>query len=157
MSTVGLFALQFFWFLVAWSTIAVMLVAPRLRDRDAHDVLAVWVAPHLFRVLGVGLLVPSLSPGMPAGFAVPTAIGDTLTAVLALFSLIALRARWRHARAFVWGFNLFGSLDLVIALVQAVRVSAAAHLEAQWYVAVLAVPLMIVSHVMVFRTLLRHR
>ncbi len=157
MTSTSLFALQFVWFLLAWSAIAALLVAPRLRGRDVYDELSVWVAPHLFRALGVGLLVPQLAPGMPLEFALPTAVGDGVTAMLALASLIALRRRGRYALALVWGFNLIGSLDLAVAFVQALRGSVAVHLEAQWYVAALGVPMMIVAHVMVFRTLLRSR
>ena len=150
------FALQWVWFLIAWTAIAVLFVAPRVSRLEAREALSIWIAPHLFRVLGVGLLVPNLSPGLPGSFAASTAIGDSVTSVLALLSLIALHRGWARARVMVWVFNLFGSADLVLATVQAVRIQAATYLEAQWYVPALVVPLMIVCHVMVFRTLLRH-
>ena len=155
MGSTQYFVLQWVWFLVAWTVIATFFVAPRARRLDVHDALSIWVAPHLFRVLGVGLLVPNLSPGLPASFAVSTAIGDSLTSILALLSLVALRRRWRRARSVVWVFNLFGSVDLAVAMVQAARIQAASYLEAQWYVPALGVPLMVVCHVMVFHTLLR--
>jgi hypothetical protein len=154
MSPLGVFALQFLWFLLAWSAIAAFLVAPRLRDVEPDTALSIWVTPHLFRVLGLGLLVPSLAPGMPATFAVPTAAGDAITALLAFLSLWALHRQWKRARTLVWVFNVFGSADLLVALVQAVRVDAASYLQAQWYVAALGVPLMLVAHVMVFHGLL---
>ena len=157
MSPFVILALQFLWFLIAWSVIAALFVAPRLRSVEPNTALSVWVAPHLFRVLGLGLLVSNLSPGMPAKFAIPTAVGDAITAILALASLLALRQRWRHARTFVWVFNVFGSADLAVAFVQAARVNAAAYLEAQWYIAALGVPLMVVAHIMVFYTLVSRR
>ena len=157
MNPLGVFALQFLWFLVAWTAIAILFIVPRLRDADPDTALSVWIAPHIFRVLGLGLLVPALSPGMPTAFAIPTAVGDTATALLALLSLLALRARWRHARVLVWIFSVFGSADLVLALVQAARLEAASHLAGQWYVATLGVPLMLVTHGMVLRTLLTRR
>lgn len=157
MSAVGVFALQFIWFLVVWSAVATVLVEPRLRNADSRIALSVWVAPHLFRVLGLGLLVPELSPGMPASFAVSTAAGDGIAAVLALAALLALHLRWRRARVLVWGLTGFGLLDLTVAGVHAARVGAAAHLEAQWYVAALGVPLMIVTHVMALHTLVTRR
>ena len=150
-----LFALQWIWFLIAWMVVATFLVAPRVCRLDVHDALSIWVAPHLFRVLGLGLLVPNLSPGLSASFAIPTAIGDTATAALALLSLTALRQRWRRAILVVWVFNVVGSADMVVAMIHATRVEAASYLEAQWYVAALGVPLMIVCHIMVFHTLLR--
>jgi hypothetical protein len=149
------FALQFVWFLLAWSVLAAWLVEPRLRQLGSRDALAVWVAPHLFRVLGVGLLVPNLSPGLPREFALTTALGDSLTAVLAFCSLLALRRRWRRATLVVWIFNVIGSLDLLAAMIHALRIRAADYLQAQWYVPALVVPLMIVAHVQVFRALRR--
>lgn len=151
------FAVQFLWFLLAWSAIAGWLIEPALSQWELHDALACWVSPHLFRVLGVGLLVSNLAPGLPREFALATAVGDSLTAVLALVALVALRHRWRRARLMVWVFNLIGSLDLTVAMIHAVRIQAADYLQAQWYVPALIVPLMIVTHVMVFRTLLRKR
>lgn len=157
MSPTGAFLVQFVWFLLAWSALAIWFAAPALRRLAPEDRLAAWVAPHLFRVLGVGLLVPNLAPGLPRGFALSTAIGDGVTALLALACLVALRLRHPRARALVWTFNLFGSGDLLLAGVQAVRAQAALYLEAQWYVPALGVPLMVVAHAMVFRELLAAR
>jgi hypothetical protein len=75
--------------------------------------------------------------------------------VLALCALFALRRRWSRATTLVWVFNLIGSLDLMAAMIHAVRIRAADYLQAQWYVPALIVPLMIVAHVQVFRALLR--
>src|ERR1043166_3734996 len=98
MSPLPVFGFQFAWFLVVWTTIAVVFVGPRLRGVEPDRALAVWVTPQLFRALGLGPLGPSLAPEMPRSFAVPTAIGDTTTAVLALVSLIALTRRAPYAR-----------------------------------------------------------
>ena len=151
----AIFALQFLWFLIAWATIAVLVVEPRLRGAHQNDILAVWVLPQVFRILGLGLLVPSLSPDMPASFALPTAVGDALTALLALIAVVALTRRWQRARQLAWAVNLVGSLDLGLALPHAAAIGAAQYLAGQWYVPVLVVPLMITSHAMAFRALLQ--
>jgi hypothetical protein len=156
MNPTPLFLIQFAWFLVAWTAIAVLLVAPLTQRLDREDALSVWMAPQLFRVLGIGLLVPNLSPEMPRSFGLPTAIGDSCTAVLALTSLIALRRRWQLGSSIAWTCNLVGAADLAIALPHAATIQAARFLGPQWYVPALGVPLMIVSHVMAFRVLLRH-
>lgn len=111
MSPLGVFALQFLWFLLAWTVIATVLVAPSLRHVDTT-----------LRTLGVD--GTSCLP---------------------------------RPRPVVWVFNVFGSLDLAVAGVLAARVGAVSHLEAQWYVPGLGVPLMVVTHVMVFHTLLTRR
>jgi hypothetical protein len=157
MNPLPIFVLQFVWFLAAWTVIATQLVAPRLAATTTERALAVWLTPQLFRVLGSGLLVPILAPDMPRGFALPTALGDTLTAVLALAAIVALDRRRQSARALVWTCNVVGSCDVAIALAHAAHIEAARYLAAQWYVAAVLVPLVIVSHAMVFRTLVAGR
>ena len=152
-----LFAVQFLWFVAVWAAIAKLFVLPMTESLEQNDKLSVWLAPQLFRVLGVGLLVENLSPSLPLSFALPTAIGDCLTAFLALISIIALRQRWTSARKFALVCSVIGSLDLAIALPHAAFIQAAKFLTVQWYVPALVVPLMIVSHFMTFRTLFRHR
>lgn len=157
MDAVAIFVLQFLWFLTAWTVIAVLLVMPATSQLHPDDALAVWLAPQIFRVLGLGLLVPQLAPGMPRTFAEPTAFGDSLTALVALVAVVALRRRWQRSRELAWACNVIGSVDLAIALPHAASIRAAEFLAAQWYVPALGVPLMIVSHAMVFHALLRGR
>jgi hypothetical protein len=109
----------------------------------------------MFRVLGLGLLVPNLSPGMPRGFAFATAAGDSLTAVLALLAFAGLRLGWPRARALVWACTVVGALDLLVAFPHAIHSQVMPHLAAQWYVPVFAGPIMIVSHVACLAELLR--
>jgi hypothetical protein len=157
MSTTTVFAVQIVWFLVAWATLARLAVWPWSRRLSPEASVAVWIAPQMFRILGLGLLVPNLSPGMPSAFAVPTAIGDSLTAVLALFAFAALQRR--HGAGFVlaWACTVVGAADLLHALSQAARLGVAANLAAQWYVAAAGVPLMVVCHGACIAALLRAR
>lgn len=157
MNPTPLFVMQFAWFLVAWTTIAIVLVAPRLAAIPRERALAVVLAPQMFRVLGVGLLVPNLAPGLPMEFALPTAIGDTTTALLAWAALLAVHTESPHARRLAWACTIVGAGDLAIALPHAARIEAARYLAAQWFVPTVAVPLMIVSHVMTARVLLASR
>ena len=156
MNPIPIFVVQFVWFLLVWGTIALLVVKPKLDDSTPNWMLSSWIAPQLFRVLGLGLLVPNLSPHMPGSFAIPTAVGDATTAVLAWVSLVALHRRWARARLVVWVCNVFGSADLVVVLVHAARIEAAQFLAAQWFVPAVLAPLMVVSHIMVFRALLAH-
>jgi hypothetical protein len=157
MNSVYLFVIQFVWFLVVWTTIAELFVSPFVRRFEINDKLSIWLLPQLFRVLGVGLLVQNLAPDLPYSFALPTAIGDAITSVLALISIIALQKKWASARSIVLVCNVIGSLDLAIALPHAALIKAPDYLTAQWYVPAAVVPLMIVSHVLIWRTLFRYR
>jgi hypothetical protein len=72
MSPVTAFVLQFAWFLLAWSVVGALLVGPAVARLGRDDALAVVMTPQLFRVLGLGLLVPNLSPDMPPASRRPT-------------------------------------------------------------------------------------
>jgi hypothetical protein len=111
----------------------------------------------MFRVLGAGLLVPNLSPGMPAEFAIATAAGDSLTAVLAASAFVGLRRGWSAARGLAWACTLVGSLDLVIAFPHAAATGAISHMAAQWYVPVFAGPPLVICHVACLILLVRGR
>jgi hypothetical protein len=157
MNSVYLFAIQFVWFLVVWTTIAELFVSPFVRRFEFNDKLSIWLLPQLFRILGVGLLVQNLAPDLPYSFALPTAVGDAITSILALVSIIALQKKWGSSGSLVLICNVIGSLDLAIALPHAAAIMAPNYLTAQWYVPAAILPLMIVSHVMIWRTLFRYR
>jgi hypothetical protein len=157
MEPITFFVLQFLWFLFAWSLIAYTLIWPWSPRLPIHERLSLWIAPEAFRVLGIGLLVPQLSPGMPLQFALPTAVADSLTAVLAVLALIGLHRDWRLARTLAWACTLVGMGDLLVAFPHAAHTGAVTHLAAQWYVPVFAGPIMVVCHVACLITLIRSR
>jgi hypothetical protein len=101
-----LFVLQFAWFLFAWSLIAYFVLWPWSARLPFRARLSAWIAPEMFRVLGVGLLVPNLSPGMPIEFAAATAAGDSTTALLAALAFTGLRRGWASARGLAWACTI---------------------------------------------------
>jgi hypothetical protein len=157
MEPLVVFVLQFLWFLFAWSLIVYFVLWPWSARLSPDARLSVWVAPEMFRVLGVGLLVPNLSPGMPSEFAVSTAIGDSLTAALSALAFIGLRRGWGRARTLAWACTGVGSLDLLVAFPHAAATGAISHMAAQWYVPVFAGPPLVLCHVACFILLVRPR
>ncbi len=98
-------------------------------------------------------LVPGVvAQPLPAAFAIPAAYGDLVTGVLALLALIALRTGWVGAVVLVWLFNIVGTVDLLNALRQA---NVVVNFGAAWYIPTLFVPLLLVTHFMIFVRLLR--
>jgi hypothetical protein len=154
---IAFFVLQFLWFLFAWSLITRFWLWPWSARLAPNARLGMFIAPEMFRVLGVGLLVPNLSPGMPIEFALPTAIADSLTAVLAAAAFVALRQSWRPARGLAWGCTIVGTADLLIAFPHAASVGAIEHMAAQWYVPVFAGAPLVVCHVVCWILLIRGR
>ncbi len=71
--------------------------------------------------------------------------------MLALLAIVALRSRWRAAPALTWVFNIVGSVDLVNALR---HTDVAPLFGAAWYIPTMLVPLLLVTHFMIFRRLL---
>lgn len=148
MGVEAIFGLQFVLSLVVWSLIARWLVAPWLAKMPLNDALFWLVLPHAFRHIGLVFLVPGVvAQPLPGGFADPAAYGDLAAAILALLSLIALRGGWAGALALVWVFNVVGTADLLNALRQA---DAIPGFGAAWYIPTFLVPLLLVTHFMIF-------
>ena len=153
MDTLAIFGLQFFLSVVVWGLIGKWLLAPWLENKSPQDALFWLILPHAFRHVGMVFLVPGVvAQPLPGAFANPAAYGDLATGVLALLALIALRSGWAGASALVWLFNLVGTVDLLNALRQAEVVP---DLGAAWYIPTFLVPLLLVTHFMIFARLLR--
>ncbi len=153
MDTQAIFGLQFVMSLVVWGLIAKWLLAPWLAKMPPHDALFWLTLPHAFRHIGMVFLVPGVvAQPLPAAFAMPAAYGDLVTGVLALLALVALRTGWVGALALVWLFNIVGTVDLLNALR---HVNVAPAFGAAWYIPTFLVPLLLVTHFMIFVRLLR--
>lgn len=153
MSTQAIFFLQFISSLIVFGLLARWLLVPWLAKQSQHDALFWLTLPHAFRYLGMVFLVPGVvAQPLPDTFAIPAAYGDLLTGILALLALIALRTGWKGAVAMVWLFNVVGTVDLLNALR---HVDVAPLLGAAWYIPTLFVPLLLVTHAMIFVRLLK--
>ena len=152
MSTQAIFGLQFILSLLVIALLARWLLAPWLANQSPREALFWLTLPHAFRYIGMVFLVPGIVvQPLPDNFAIPAAYGDLLTAVLALLALVMLRSRWKGAMAAVWVFNVVGTVDLLNALR---HVDVAPNLGAAWYIPTLFVPLLLVTHFMIFARLL---
>lgn len=160
MKIAALFGLMVLFSLVGWTVVARLFVWPRLRQLSRTDALVVLITPHLFRFVGLGFLVPGVvSPTLQADFAQPAAYGDLVATVLALLAIGALRWRVPGALLLAWVFNLWGAADLLFAVYQGeigVRISPGA-LGGTFYIPTLAVPALLVTHVLIFMALLHPR
>jgi hypothetical protein len=139
----------------AWGFVAAHYLWPALRGRPRADALRPLLLLHGFRFLGLAFVVPGVvSPALPSGFARPAAYGDLVAAVLALVALVGLRSRLGIPLA--WAFNLWGSADLLYAFYQGLvgaRIEPG-QLGAAYFIPTVAVPLLLITHGLVFRILL---
>jgi hypothetical protein len=141
--------------LIAWGVVTSQYLWPRLRILPRADALRPLLILHSFRFVGFAFLVPGVvSPDLPAGFARSAAFGDVIAALLAL---VALSSQSRSAGvAVVWLFNLWGAADLVNAFYQANASGlSAGQLGAAYFIVTLLVPLLLITHGVAFRILLR--
>jgi hypothetical protein len=146
-----------FGFLV-WGVFAAQYIWPVISKRERAEALRPILMLHGFRYIGLAVLVPGVvSPQLPAtAFARGLAYGDIATAILALIALAALRTRL--AGPLVWIFNIFGTADLLNAFYQGTRISLAntpGVLGADYFIPAFGVPLLLVTHFLVFRVLMR--
>jgi hypothetical protein len=152
----GISVLQAF---VVWGMIGARYLWPALRDRSRTEALRPLLHLHAFRFVGLSFLVPGVvSPQLPAAFAQPAAYGDLATSMLALLAIALLGSR--PGTIIVWVFNLVGTVDLLNAFYQADRlgVGVAPGLQgAAYFIPTVVVPLLLVTHVLVFRILLGNR
>ncbi len=139
-----------------YAFLAKWYVAPWLAGKPVNQALIPLIFPHAFRHIGMMFLVAGVvTQPLPKGFAYPAAYGDLATGLLALLSLVALRGGWRLALPLVWLFNIVGTLDLVNAVYQGIRLDAAYSFGAAWYIPTFLVPALLVTHIMIFARLLK--
>ncbi len=143
--------------LVAFGLIAYRYVVPALDRLPRREALMPLVIPHIFRTVGLVFLVPGVvAQSLPPAFARPAAYGDLIAAGLALVALLGLLANWRAAILLVWLFNLFGIADLLYAAGKGLMLVHPPDFGAAWFIPTFIVPVLLVTHVLIFRTLLRN-
>ena len=144
MNALAIFGLQFGLSLTVCGLLAKWYVAPWLAKQPTHQAFVPLLIPHTLRHIGLAFLVPGLVvQPLPTTFAIAAAYGDLVSGLLAILSLIAVRAQWRFALVLVGLFNLVGIADLVNALRQAEVVP---NLGTTWYIPTFLVPVLLVTH-----------
>jgi hypothetical protein len=141
---------------LAWGAVSLNYVWPRIRALPLHAAVRPILHLHLFRYVGLALIVPGVvGPNLQAAFAAPAAYGDLVAMGLAWVAL--LTGSGRYSRPAIWAFALWGFADLLFALYQGtigVGIEPAS-LGAAWFIPTVAVPLLLWTHVLVFASLLR--
>jgi uncharacterized membrane protein len=143
--------------LFVWGLVASGYFWPALRVRSRPEALRPLLILHAFRYMGLAFLVSGVvSPDLPSAFATAAAYGDTIAAILAVLSLLSLGNGLGIVLA--WIFNVWGSLDLLNAFYQANATGLQpGQLGSAYFIPTLVVPLLLVTHFLVFRILLQHQ
>ncbi len=144
---------------VAFGLIARWYLVPWLSKFPLEDRLLALTWLHVFRYVALtGLLPGQVSADVP-DFALNAVVyGDTISALLALVSVILLSARTPGAIAMAWVFNVVGLLDWAQSQVVGVSAQAFAYpAGASALVYAFYVPLLVVTHVVMIYWLFSHR
>jgi len=155
MPTQALFGISVAFSFIVWGIVAARYFWPVLRTQSRVHALRPLLILHSFRFIGLAFLVPGVvSPELPAPFAWPAAYGDLIAAVLALLALAGLQSKL--GIPLVWVFNLWGSADLLYAFYQGNSVGLVpGQLAAAYFIPTVVVPLLLITHGLVFRLLLQ--
>jgi hypothetical protein len=158
MSPATIFTIQLVLGYVPWLLILGTYVLPKLKSMDHFQVQRAIATLHSFRFFGLVFILPGVvGPDLPAGFAPSAAYGDFITGVLAMVALQAVRVRplfW----LFVVAFNVVGTADLIINYYHGVQLGLpdrAGALAAAYWVPILYVPALMITHVLAFYLLAR--
>lgn len=142
----------------AWALAFRWYVTPALDKRSFEDALRPLLLLHTFRFVGLMFLVPGVTAlPLDPRFSVPAAWGDLIAAVLAFAALAALERDRRLALTMVWVFNVWGFIDLLNAVGRGVLYTPDGALGAAFWIPAVIVPLLLVTHVYIFKRLVGER
>jgi len=157
MSPETVFNMQLILGYVAWLLCFRSYLWPWLKSMDTDEVQRAIATLHSFRFFGLVFILPGVVGNLPPGFAGFAAYWDLATGVLAILALLLVRVRplfW----LFVVGFNLVGTVDLLLDYYHAIRVGLpglAGQMGAAYVIPIIYVPLLMITHVVAFYLLLR--
>ena len=134
---------------VAWGLAFGTYIWPRLKTLPAIEAQRAIATLHSFRFFGLVFLLPGVTGAhLPAGFPAFAAYGDFATGVLAMLALLTIRMRplfW----LFVVAYRLVGVTDLVVDYYHGVTLGlapVAGELGATYWIPILYVPLLMITH-----------
>jgi hypothetical protein len=143
---------------VAWLLCFGVYVWPKLIAMNRFDAHRAIATLHSFRFFGLVFILPGVvGPALPTGFATFAAYGDFAAGLLALLALVSVRVRpafW----LFIVAFNAVGLIDIVLDYYHAIQSglpAVAGQLAAIYWIPILYVPLLVITHIAAFYLLLQ--
>jgi hypothetical protein len=158
MSPSAIFGTQLVLAYVPWLLFLGAFVWPRLKSMDHVQAQRAIASLHSFRFFGLVFILPGVvGPDLPTGFAISAAHGDFVTGILAMLALMTVRLRplfW----LFVVAFNMAGAADLLLNYYHGAEFGLperAGDLAAAYWIPILYVPALMITHVLAFYLLVR--
>jgi hypothetical protein len=158
MSTAAVFQIHLVLGYVPWLLCFGAYMWPKLKAMDPIEAHRAIATLHSFRFFGLVFLVPGvIGANLPQDFATFAAYGDFATGLLAMLALLTVRIRplfW----LFVVAFNVVGIADILIDYYhgnQAGLAALAGELGSTYWITIIYVPLLMITHVTAFYLMLR--
>lgn len=154
METTILFVISVLTSLIAWNKIAKKYFWPWFQEMDLRKTVQPILILHSFRFAGLSFLVPGVvHAGLNPIWAVPAAFGDFTAAILAIAALSLINSA--SFKPLLWIFNIWGLADLLLAFIDGPRYGIIPFLGASYYIVILYVPLLLLTHLRIFKLLLK--
>ncbi len=133
-------------------------VAPRLKNLSIYDALLPLVFFNGIRFLGMMFMVEhQIYDEFPKDVAMQIGWGDYIVSILALFTAIALKYKWKLSIALAWLVNILGFVDLMNAFPKALAADIHLHdIGGIWYMMLLTGPITIIIHIYIFIRLIKN-
>ena len=156
METTILFGISVLMSLIVWNKLSKKYLWLQIKDRELKKAAEPILVLHSFRFAGLSFLVPGVvHAGLNPVWAMPAAFGDFTAAILAFITL--LRINSTSFKSLLWVFNILGFIDLLLAFADGPRYSILPFLGATYFIVIVYVPLLLLTHLMVFKLLLRNK
>jgi len=159
MNSIAIFWMQLLASIFVFGVVTAWYVWPALIKMPKNTALIALLFVHVFRYVGMTELVTGMiDPKLPGEFVYSAAYGDLLEAALALLSIFALRSNWRFALSLVWVANMWGFFDLLNGVRGVLQLNVPRfNLSTLWYIYTFYAPMVLISHLMIFRVLIDSR
>ena len=156
METTILFAISVLISLIVWNKIGKEYFWPRLHELELKKAVQPLLILHTFRFAGLSFLIPGVvNAGLNPAWAMPAAFGDFTAASLAFIALSQINST--SFRPLLWIFNILGLIDLIVAFIDGPRYGIIPFLGPAYYIVILYVPLLLLTHLKVFKLLLKSK
>ena len=150
-----LFAISVLTSLMVWNKLSKKYIWLQVKDLELKKAVQPILILHSFRFAGLSFLVPGVvHAGLNPAWAMPAAFGDFTAAILAFITL--LRINSTSFKFLLWIFNILGLIDLLLAFADGPRYGILPFLGATYFIVILYVPILLLTHLMVFKLLIKN-
>ena len=149
--------IQFTFSLIIYALIAIWYIWPAIKSMDWSKALVPLLLVHAFRYGPLTLLMPGqVSTEVPLDVAQTIAYGDLISGVLAIIAAVMVWYKLSGAKIMAWLFTLIGFADVVLASYKGIMAGLIdMSIGFNLYILNFYVPMLIVTHVLIIKILLR--